>query len=57
MQDACLGGTDSTRKDIRQLDLLFVHFVIRSLVLRLFKCFPFIIDCCPLFGHFGFLSI
>ena len=29
----------STRKDIRQSDDLFVPFVIRSLVLRLFNCF------------------
>lgn len=56
MQDACLGGKDSTRKDMGQLDLLFDHLVIRSLILCLVKCFPLIIDRCPLFGHFGFLS-
>ena len=51
MQDACWGGKDSTRKNIKQLDLLFVHLVICLLVLRLFECFPLLVNCCPLFGH------
>ena len=44
------------RKDIRQLDLLFVHFVIRSLLLRLFECFPLVVDCCPVFGYSVFFT-
>ena len=56
MQDACLGGKNSTKKDIRQLDFLFVHFVICSLVFHLFKCFPLIVDRCLLFGHLVFFT-
>ena len=55
VQDACLGGSDSARKDIRQLDPLFVHLVIYSLVLRVFQCFPHVV-CCPLFGHLVFFT-
>ena len=38
------------------LDLLFVHFVICSLVLHLFECFPLVVDCCPYFGYSVFFT-
>jgi len=54
VQDACCRGKDSTRKDIRQLDLLFVHLVIRLLVLRLFACFPLLVKLLSALWPFGF---
>jgi len=33
-----------------------VHFVICSLVLRLFGFFPHVVDCCPLFGYSVFFT-
>ena len=38
------------------MDLLFVHLVICSLVLRLFECFPLVVHCCPLLGHLVFFT-
>ena len=38
------------------MDLLFVHFVIHSLVLDLFECFPLVVGCCPLFGYSDFFT-
>jgi len=56
VQDACLGGQDSAWKDIRQLDLFFVHFVICLLVLRLLECYLQVVDCCPLFVYLVFFT-
>ena len=42
------------------MDLLFVHFATRSLVLRLIDCFSLVVDRSLLFGHsvlFSFLSL
>ena len=38
------------------LDLLFVPFVICSLVLHLFECFPLVVDRCPYFGYSVFFT-
>ena len=54
MQDACCREKDSTRKDIRQLDLLFVHFVICLPVLRLFECFHLLVKLLSALWPFGF---
>jgi len=51
-----LGWKHSIKKDIRLLDLLFNSFCYSfTRCFVLLSVFPLSIDCCPLFGHFGFL--